>query len=373
MQGTHIEGCKLVKKCPKVLGTASTAWAGGTGYDPRFQAVWSSDGINMELRGIKACNPICRGTAVRVLGATSRVSGLAVNDSRSRLFQLETIPGTFAIVTYNIRSPKKDCFVRTAACKANTLTQRGLATGLAYDETRDVIYIATSEATSTGFAHFILVVRAASPCKIVCKWQIPGTCLTSKTIVTGLAYDDCTSPMLYVTNGINHLEVAVGSATSCSFKAGKCCTASGRYRGLALIPGWTIRHVGKPCLTKPCLNCNQMHMSTFGGDPSLGNPAFGVELVQAPAGSLAGMFLRIGGCNAGFPYLCGSFHAFPFHAGPIILPITGSGCNGRAAINLPVPANNVFCGLRICFQSIVVCPKGGSGVSDAIDFVITQS
>ena len=71
---------------------------------------------------------------MRILGSSSRVSGLAVSDVDSRLYQLETVPSLFAIMTYDIKSPQTACFRRLAACTGRTQGPQGVAAGLAYWE-----------------------------------------------------------------------------------------------------------------------------------------------------------------------------------------------------------------------------------------------
>ena len=379
-QQTPSQGCKFIDRCPTVLTKASTPWAGGSGYDPRFQATWSSDGITIELRSLRDCKVICRGKATLILPNTgSRVSGLAVNDSRSRLYQLETAPGFFGIVVYDISDPKKSCFKIISKCTGKTLTPKGTAGGLAFDEARRVLFIGTSEPTSAGNTHHILVTSAASPCVVRCRYQIPSNCLDPKRLLSGLAYDCCPKRTLYVTDGARNLELATGDSTRCQFTPGRCCPASGPYRGLAMIPGWTLKHVGKNCLGKPCPSCPNMYMGTSGGDPSLGNPDFSLDLVNAPGGlptKFAILYLRVGACGPGLPIFCGAFHPLPFHLGPFVVPISGAGCNGFAKVPLPIPALDALCGLKLCSQYLILCPSAaglGVGLSNAIEFRITGS
>ena len=115
-------------------------------------------------------------------------------------------------------------------------------------------------------------------------------------------------------------------------------------------------------------------MTTAGGDPSLGNLGFQIQLVNAPAGARAGLFLGLG-CTPGFISACSTFHANP-SLGPFVVPIGGVGCNGRAIWQLPLAANASACGLTLCAQDIVICPAApnpsGIGLSDAIQFNITN-
>ncbi|MFQ5506584.1 MAG: hypothetical protein ACE5F1_17580, partial [Planctomycetota bacterium] len=284
---------------------------------------------------------------------------------------------------YSIAKTSASACVRflSRCTTGRTVTVTGLAAGLAYDEARDLLYISTSERLATGaLDHYILVARAANPCVPICKFKIPPTnCLSASRLVTGLAYDACKS-LLYATDGVVHLELAVVDPLKCAFRPGRCCKASGPYRGLALIPGWVLRHFGKSCLTKPCPSCPTMQLVTAGGDPSLGNPVFRLSLQEAPGGAppkFAVVFLRVGGCTPGLPIFCGTFHAFP-GIGPFVVPIVGAGCAGVANFPLPIPPSTIFCGQRLCAQDVIICPSSitplpGVGLSNALDFIITTS
>jgi len=381
VQETPDNACAIVKKCPNVLSPATTAAAGGTGYDPRWRGVWSSDGATIELTGIDKCDSICRGSPSLALTG-SQVSGLAVNDSRSQLYQLETVAGGFAITTYDIRDPKTSCFTRVASCTGRTLTATGVAAGLAYDEVRRLLYISTSEGTATtGFTHHILVTRADAPCNVICNFQIPNQCLSDKRVLTGLAYEGCKPDMIYATDGVKVLEIQVVSPDTCGFKVARCCDATGDYRGLATIPGFYAEPVGSSCLAAPCPTCPSMIATSSGGDPDIGNPNFGLELRDAPVGSpfnIGVLFLSAGQCGPGLPFSCGKVYAYPANLGILPVAILGStGCTGTAKYPLPltIPPTDAFCGVPICSQWLILCPASsgpaGIGLSNAFEFVIT--
>ena len=119
-----------------------------------------------------------------------------------------------------------------------------------------------------------------------------------------------------------------------------------------------------------------MHLRTVGGDPSPGNPDFGVQLLNAPGGSQVSYFLKPFGCAVGLPFLCGTVYAAPGLIGPFILPNSGAGCAASSTLPLPLPPDSTLCGLRVCVQSIIACPVGptvGVGMSGAIDFNLTQT
>ncbi len=361
-----------------MMSAAPTLPSGGTAYDPRFQATWSSNGTVIELRRVRDCKVLCSGKPTFNF-TNSTVSGLAVNDSRSRLYQLETIPGRFGIVVYDISRPTASCFKLLSKCIGNTLTQGGLACGLAYDESRDLLFIGTSEPVAIGgYDHYIVVADAKTPCRIMCKYKIPS-CLSRTLLLSGLAYDCCPTRTLYVTDGKNNLELlsAGGTTSPCTFKVGRCCPAASPYRGLAVIPGWKLTHKGRSCLGKPCASCTSMYMRTSGGDPSVGNPAFSLDLVNAPGGSFGLLLLKGGPCGSGLPVFCGTLYAFPIGLGPFLAPITGSGCAGFAKFPLAIPPSPFLCHATLCAQYVVICPTKlgpvGIGLSDALEFTIAGS
>jgi len=242
-----------------------------------------------------------------------------------------------------------------------------------------MLYIATSEKGTLGYAHSILGFAAKQPCVIRCKYAIKSTCLSSKRLLSGLAFYCCPKRTLYASDGLRNLEL-IATSTSCGFLAGRCCAAAGDYRGLAVTPGWTLTHLGKSCMSKPCRVCPNTYLATAGGDPSLGNPKFSLDLINAPTGSLpnfAVMYIRGAACSPGFPVFCGRFYPLPFHIGPLAAPISGSGCSGFARMPLPIPASANLCGLKLCTQYLILCPRAvglpGIGLSNALQFQIVGS
>ena len=308
------------------------------------------------------------------LGAGSQISGLTVDDGSYTLYHLETLPGRFAVRSYDIRNPATSCFVAGNACSGTTFTSRGIAGGLSLDEARQLFYLAVTEPTATTNEHWIITTRVSNPCAPVCRYQIQGSCLDKNSYVTGLAYDACSST-LYATDGSNNLEIKVGDPLQCGFTVGLCGKSSGPYGGLAVQSGWTTRSLGQSCLQPPCASCPGMQLTTSGGDPSLGNTSFALTLRGAPGGSgqFAALWLGLG-CSSGFPYFCSKFYA-DTRLGPIVVPIVGTGCNGLATWPAPIAAERSYCGLGVCAQSITVCPAAagaGVGLSNAIEFTLTN-
>lgn len=364
--------------CKNVLDRSvvdSDPTGGGTAYDPREQAVWVSEGLQLVAYELRGCKVLCRHKAA-LINSTAHVSGLAHSDRNPRLFHLETTPGYFGIVTYDHR----------VACQPRVLSQcrfplpgKSTAAGLAYDERKDVLYIAVYDPATRK--NLIYVAPAKDPCNPVCKWELSDQCVGTarSNQVFGLAFDACRKE-LYATHGAVTSVIFV-SDPMCKFLLRRCCTKGtpGYYRGLAVVPGWKTQNVGKPCMGKPCASCPSMSSGLYGGDPGLGNTAFGLALTQAPAGSIAIPVLGVGNCTKGLPFFCGFLHPAFAPISPLILPaqaVTGSGCSGTAMQPLPLPTGAGLCGQVFCAQWVIFCPSPiglGVGLSDATEFMITTS
>jgi len=366
--------CKLVQRCAGVLNKPTYSWAGGTAYDPRFQAAWVSDGDLLSLRMIapNVCKQLCLSKAFRALSPNQRavVSGLAVNDRRSELWQLETTAGVYAVTRYSIGKAPNPCVVKIDHCIAKLPVANAFAAGLAFDEPRDLLYIAASFQVATGaYQHVILVNDRKKPCSSICMFRLPQSCL--RGMITGLTYDVC-KRRLIATDGKFHQEIFVGDPYHCSMKVGSCCTAAGDYGGLGMIPGWKLATVGKPCMPRPCITCPGMGIGLSGGDPSLGNPNFSIDLNNAEGGKLAILALKVGAAGVGFPVSCSRFYAFPW-AATFVHVVPGVGCGNTAKQPLPVPTNPALCGFTLTAQWLLICPPFGLGMSDAAQFHFTNS
>lgn len=375
MQKAINNGCSPVGKCPTPeLAAATMIYAGATAYDPRTQSTWTSDGSTITNHSLGVCGTVCLGSATLTLGSSSVVSGLAVNDSKSHLYQLETIPGKFAVAVYDIKQPSvANCFNPNnlvSIATGNTPTSGGVAVGIAFDEVQNLVYIAVSEPDGLFFKHHILVAEANKPADVKCSYEVKGW--EPGQIASGLTHEAAKGSNLYLTNGKKHLQIAVVDALNCKFTPGASCTATGAMRGLAMVPGWELERFGSSCLSAACATCPGLEMRSFGGDPSIGNPAFGVEIADGPAGSLAGFFVRPDKCSAPVPLMCGAFYAAT-PISPFILPLAGVGCAGNAKVPLAVPADGALTGLNICMQGIILCPGSGTGMTDAIQFAIAGS
>lgn len=358
---------------------AYTAWAGGTAYDPRYQTVWISDGaVLAEYYAAPAanCKARCPVTKATIQNNQALVTGLAISDRRSLLYQLASAPGAFELASYDISGASAKCLGTYKVCRY-PMSQSSIATALAYDEQRDLLYINIAVKQPVGYQNVLFVSKASSPCTPVCQTKY---FLCSNNLVTGLAYDAC-SKTLYATDGQVTEAIVVSNPLNCQIGQGTCCPkqTAPTWRGLAIVPGWKQNQTGMSCTGGNCPTCPTMSAFTA-GDPSLGSP-FVIGLQNAPANSFAALYFKIGGpASPGLSLpspFCGTFYAFPWALSyPPSPTLGGSACSGQVQKILPIPPFASFCGLQLTTQWLVICPGTagfGFGFSQAIDFTITSS
>ncbi len=370
------------KVCTNVLNRAvvnTIRYAGGTAYDPRVQAVWVSEGLILQLRKVRGCKVLCKFKARLINPKAGRVTGLAHSDAKPRLFQLESAPGYYGVVTYAHKAP---CKLQAISKCLYKLPPKWTAAGLAYDETSDNLFVSVYDPANDQ--NYVYTAPASSPCKPVCKWAIPKKCpqnFNKSNQVFGLAYSACRKE-LYATYGSHASFTAVIYVFNpkCKFQFRRCCRKGnkGVYKGLAFVPGWKASIRGKSCTSAPCPNCPVITAGVGGGDSSLGNTAFSLTLSGAPAGGLGVPVLSLGPCTNGIPLFCGRF--YPNFGALLILgpatPITGAGCNGSASRPVPLPNIPGLCGKSMCTQWAVFCITGagfGIGLSRAYEFTVASS
>ncbi len=374
-----INNCKpAYTQCKtKVPLRATVPYAGGTAYDPRYQTVWMSDGTVLAEYRVQPGGGMCKQRCPFFKGSKANVnawiSGLACSDKKPRLFQLATLPGYMEIATYNTstKCPTKPWF-----CKSK-LPEKSVATGLAYDEVRDLLYVIVATPMSGGgWTHTLFVSKANNPCVPICKTRI-YTC--SKSLVTGLAYETCRK-RLFVTDGQVTQTYYVGDPQKCLIKQGKCCKKQTApvWRGLAVIPGWRNKVVGTSCTSPVCATCTSMQTYTV-GDPSLGN-TFRIGVQNAPSGGFAALYLKVGTTGSGInlpPPFCGTWYAFPsVFAFPMGALGGGGTCGGNRLEALPIPTHLSLCSKTITAQWFIFCASGSSfglGFSNALEFTISSS
>ncbi|MHC4850669.1 MAG: hypothetical protein ACYTF5_01510 [Planctomycetota bacterium] len=346
--------------CSPVLLNNPILYAGGTAYDPRHQSAWVSDGRALVEVDLKTCKTICQ-PKPSIMRQNAVFSGLALARKRGMLYHLETEPGYLGILPWSNRTcppipTKGGCFMQ--------LGKLDTAAGLAYDEVRDLLYYTVSTPGVTGPINTLYVASPTSGCQPLCKVTLP-VCGTSLLFgkVTGLAYNPCTST-LYATDGQATMRLQMLDPRKCSIRLLGCCaktTGGGLYQGLALIPGWTQTNVGKGCINKGCPFCTNLQTVLVGGDPTLGNPDFAIEIRNGPAGSPVTLGIGVGNCTGGMPFLCGNLY-LPLTPPPILIPmgkLAGSQCQTSVRLGVPIPVDPKLCGVKVCLQSVAMCGSGG--------------
>jgi len=369
-----IEGsCQAAKNlCSGVLLHNGLQYAGGSAYDPRHQSLWVSDGRAMEERALGSCSVLCKVTP-SLMNSKAVVTGLAIADSSRRLYHLESTPGYLGILPWdNTRCPpiptKGGCTMQLGATE--------IAGGIAWDEARNLLYFTVSQPGIVGWTNTLFVARSGMHCQPICK--VPLTpCRRTPEPVTGLAYDSWTH-RLYAAQGRDTLVVDVQDPLKCVIKSLACCNKQwgSDWAGLAVVPGWKQRSIDKSCLRQDCPVCTAMVSKLTGGDPSIGNQDFGLQLANGPAGRFALVVFGAGGCTKGLsiPVLCAPFYPnLSLLALSPPLTLTGTGtCLGSATAALPLPPDPGLCGATLCTQWIVFCLPV-LGASNAIEFTITGS
>lgn len=373
-------------KCQSSVGRGSSLCSqkgtggGGTAYDPRIQAAWVSNGLEIALHDLNTSRIVCTFTAT-LAGTGHVVSGLALSDTRRELFQLEVASGVLVLSSYDVSNPCKPTH-NNNACKVQNGGTGATAMGLAYDDARDLLYYVTSISGFAGWINTVHVVQRGNPCTDVNTFGANYCSTRPGSPLTGLGYDAC-SQRLYVTdgNGIRVLlltDPAKGNVTDLT-GTGACCqfTGTGVWMGLDVVPNWSRSTVGKSCVDGPCGGCTNMQLSLIGGDASLGNRDFGFRLSGAPSGSQAFFYVGLGSCTSGvqFPGLCGPIHTYltaPWPALVGIYPTQGGQCSGQVTVVTGVPPDPGLCKVTICTQWLVACPTAlfWHGLTHGLQFTI---
>ncbi len=368
-------GCRPAKTlCNGVLWPQSTI-AGAAAYDARHHAVWVSDGTRLEEWSLSGCRKRCIAKPL-IMAQGAEITGLATSETPSLLWQLESKRGYYGLLPYD----KRRCppVPLRGGCGVTLSNSRATAQGLAYDPVRNLLFYTVSEPGFLGFVETLFVAPAVvgKACKPICKFRLRPCKVGQGPPITGLAYDAC-SQKLYLTNGDLTRVLLVKDPSRCRFVRLPCCSKQtlGSYRGLTVVPGWSKRTIGSPCIAKGCALCLGIAAALEGGTPALGNPDFAISIHGAPLGSFGLLYLGVGKCSGGLklPFLCGNFYPALAPTPPILLPVGvlhGSlQCTGTTRMPLPIPTDSVFCRLRLCAQWLVFCGAvPANGMTPAIEF-----
>jgi hypothetical protein len=365
----------------------TNAMAGGSAYDPRYQAVWVTDSRTIILYRLSDQKTLCSFTPTRQLVTTttpSVISGLAFSPSRRELYQVESVPNQMAVAIYNVATIN-NCkpTVKTLGAQALTITGEQCG-GFAFDEARSLFYYVTTWSGFAGNGNSIYAAPYASPYKMASNSVTP---CTRGSLILGAAYSACNQFLYLATttevNVIRMDDPLNGKTTNMNLLlSAPCCQKQkgGGWAGLGVIPAWGKTLVGSSCLRDSCGGCNSMKLDLAGGDAVLGNPDLAMTITGAPTNATAAFYISLGACTSGtsLPGLCGSVYPslqapFPLLIGVFNLGGTGT-CGG--ALNLPlgqVPTNASLCGVTTCTQFLIRCPQGGqlsAGLTNALEFTV---
>lgn len=214
-----------------------------------------------------------------------------------------------------------------------------------------------------------VVFSAAGGCTIrrIFRVLCPGA--TSLLSLRGITIDACRD-ILYVTDNLGTV------ATVTTAGAVLRCCAYQRVQPARHLVGLALKHegaveIGRGCTGPNCPPCQPR--ASLRGLPVLPSRCFGIELSDAPSAGTAFLMLNVGGPCSTIPIagLCGPLYiGVPnwFSPATPIVPSGGGLCDGTASYSLPLPNNYFLCGLEICAQWLVLCPAGGIGLSNGLDF-----
>ncbi len=356
--------------CTNVLPPPTVDWAGGAAYDPMRDVVWHTEGTRILEVDQNTCKSGCLVPATQALGATSRASGLTINPARREMYELETVPGFAAITTWSL-SPV-NCPQPRSTCRIPLPTTRHRAGAIAFDQKRDVIYVASSVFGGLTPNNVLLLYRRGDPnCQPFCRIPVSACATGQLQSIRAMAYDECKDQILISDGRQTSTQAVIWAAgASCpTLRPQSCCPLNHPraefWYGFD-IRSITARSLGGSCLPSACPSCPSMSFDAVGAAVP-GNGAFGFAFDNAPSGSTGFAFLNVGGCQP-IPFLCGRF--YPVVNGSLInigpIPLGGAGaCGGSGFAPVPLPNNFNLCNLLICAQGVVVCPSGGIGLTNA--------
>jgi hypothetical protein len=370
----HLNKCQPAQlHCPKILVNEGS---GGAAYDPIKQSLWVTNGSLLEEYPLASkCTPSCR-SKTSPMGKGAKVTGLTIDFENRVLYHLETTPGSFGILPYDIKScppvPLK------GGCTVKLSNPRATAGGIAYNKVNGLFYVAVSEPAFVGYISTIYVVTK-SGCQVICNYGLSTCDVRTQAPISGLAWDHC-SATLFATDGVNTRAIKPLDPRKCQVTVGVCCAKGGttRWQGLAILPGTTGKVVGTGCTGKGCAFCTQQVLMPAGGDAVLGNQGFYLAWRGAPISAAGVLFAGPGLCTKGlkFPFLCGSFYP-SLNPGFMVLGsavLNGrTQCTGAANFPLPLPRDPAFCNISICVQGLVICgTAAGYGLSPALELTLMK-
>lgn len=371
--------CQLIR-CVPVFPSALglPAWSGGTAYDPTAGGTWITNGTKLGLVTESSCSVLCQNMNVPGISTAAVATGLAYNEITKTLFVSDdqNLIHTVAVAGCTL-TVTTSC--QTWPVSANNPTIGGLAT----DDIQGLIFYTGSMWSATGPANNTLfIAKQSTPCQTICKIPVPNCTTLPNPLgpITGLAHD-CCKKVLWATDGYSIVGFSY-NLTACTAQVISCCTPvnpNGQIMGLDTLPSLPQSKdqstTGASCIAPPCPACSLM-VQVMNGSPTIGNPAFSLELQNAPAGVNGVFVLNAGPCGAGVPFGCGQIFV-PLLGwialGP--LPTGGTvGCTGGSTLTFSLAPNPAFCGIVLSSQFAVICTTPttfGTGLSNCLSFSIS--
>ena len=354
--------------CSGLLQPAA-GWAGGLAHAPSRDTLWYTDGTDL-VEKTTACLTPCSTPAVRSLGRTSSIGGLAISATRGELFQVESVGGQAAITTYALTFP---CPTPINTTPLVLPTQSHRTGGLAYDATRDYLLVAVSAFNATPLNFVYVMSRAANGIWArICVLQVDACNGGAVGPIQGMTYDECRG-VLWIADDARLYAQDLSYRTGCpTLTSVSCCSnrIGEDYHGIEVEVG-SVTEIGASCSPIDCGGCSAMRLAAR-GRPIVGNTMFQLQITKGPVGRAAFLVLSGGPCTP-VPFGCGTFYP-SVAAGPIVVPLgtlSGPGpCAGSALLNIAVPGDYALCGLTLCAQGIVACPQSvalTNGVSVTIE------
>jgi hypothetical protein len=347
-------GTCATQRCSPPMLPAVNRVAGGTAYDATRGGVWISNGTSIGVFDANTCATDCQPSTVP-LPANAVVTGLAVNE-RARTLLISDSGNR--IHQFALRCPLS---VSQAPCDVGPALPPGhVIGGLACDDVRDLVFYTASDFVGPTPDNVLYVARRASACAPFCRIPIRDCGTTPLGALTGVAFDPCRD-VVWVTDGRLTVGMRI-DVPNCRVVETQCCrlTLGVEYQGLCIKPSQAAS-TGSSCTAAICAACPTLRHDVV-GDAALGNPAFSLNLEDAPANARALLALGVGPCGPGLvvPPFCGPFHVPLAPTLPTIVGPFGTGgtvgCTGRVGLTLAVPANPAFCGLTLSSQWFGLCP-----------------
>jgi hypothetical protein len=361
--------------CPVPLAPSSTiaGFVGGTAHDPRDRGTFVSNGLQytkIDARST-ACAPLCPVLPVPNTTPNNPVTGMAYNEVTNTLFITDA---SNIIRWYSVGGGCQLTLINRCIAPVSAVE---ILTGCATDDLNGLIFYSAVVPGVMGGR--VYVAPQTNPCAVICAHPILQCGANPMTPLTGLAFDTC-SRTLWATDGRMSVAHNFDSTTCTLFPQYQCCinTSGDPYVGLCILPS-TEAAAGPSCQSAPCPTCPTMRHE-LGADPTIGNPAFSLDLVNPPGATAAWLVLNVGPCAGPgvlSPPLCAPI-LVPFAppwltAGPFGTGGAAGTCTGNVVLPFPIPNSPMFCGLTLSSQFIGLCGGPGTFVSNCLSWTITST